>query len=88
MDLRKVSTTFIGYVANDTFDEPFNQCMFQNLDPTNPVYINHLQILPNQQLNISLNAGEVNVTKYQLDFRGSTSGNVQIVYSQYLGIQA
>lgn len=81
---QEVETVFTMTNRNMTFNQKFNQCTFINADPTNSVWINKLEVPVNTQLLINLNVGEVNKSQYEIDFRGSTSANLQIVYSQYM----
>lgn len=93
MALQRVNSHTNQYTINETFFEPFNQCTFFNYDTVNPVEINKLRIPPAivnagnvypASYQVSLNVGEVNDSKYQIDFKGSTSANLFVVYTQYL----
>jgi len=96
--LHDVQVHFLKVNTNMVFNQPFNQVTFINLDVNTPVgasvYINDLEILgPNtttgatgQTLEIGLNTLEINKTDFKIDFRGSTTGQLQIIYSMYKDI--
>ena len=94
--LKKLSVNFTALTENSQWFEPFNQATFFNYDRNNPVIINQGLVLPPAlftggivyptSFTVSLNALEVNSTNYSFDFSGSDSINLQIVYTQYLGI--
>jgi len=93
--LREITTQFTAMNYNQEFEEPFNQCTFFNYDTSASVSINKLKIPPAiligsnvypTSFTVSLNENEVNTTNYSVDFGSSTNANLQIVYTQYLGI--
>ena len=94
--LKKLSVNFTALTENSQWFEPFNQATFFNYDTTNKVVINQGLILPPAVLSgsivyptsftVALNALEVNTTNFSFDFQGSTSINLHVVYTQYLGI--
>ena len=96
--IQQVETKFTQINVNKSgWNQPFNQCLFMNFDTVNPVFINQLpiapaqtvggQIMPNHLL-IGLNVGEVNVTDYTFDFGASSTANLRIMFTQYLGVEA
>jgi hypothetical protein len=100
VELTEVQVNMIAFNANAQFYEPFNQCTFFNYDIVNAVKINDLIIPPASagggfvfptSFGTTLNAGEVNTTNFNLSFGQGQAGlsdtaNLQIVYTQYLGI--
>lgn len=84
MELIKVETIFNEYNANvNGWNQKFNQVAFINLDPSNSVWVNKVEIVSGQQLVISLNLGEYNVSLYDFDFRGSTTARMRVIYTRY-----
>lgn len=92
--MKLINTNFAVYQNNITtmWKELFNQATFANYDTVNPLFVNKVRIPPAivtggqaypQQLNISLNVGEINNTQYSIDVRGSTTANYIVLYTQY-----
>ena len=75
--------------------EPFNQATFINYDTNSQVIINTNIIIPPAAVNvttgnvyptvfqISLNTEEINDEYYTFDFQGSSSANLQVIYTWY-----
>ena len=80
----EVNFFWVDFETLKTWKEPFNQATFFNWDPANNVYINQHPVGPGQAFSISLNAGEVNTSRYNIDNRGSATASLEIVYTQYL----
>ena len=80
-----ITNTFVKNV--NSWNQPFNQASFMNLDTANSVWINGLEVPKQQQLVIPLNVGEVNNTDYTFDFQGSTTANLTIIFTRYSDIK-
>jgi len=80
-----ITNTFVR--NTNSWNQPFNQASFMNLDPNNSVWINSIEVPKQQQLVIPLNVGEVNNTNYSFDFRGSTTANLTIIFTRYSDIK-
>lgn len=73
--------------------EAFNQASFFNYDTTSVVIVNTSITIPPAVtvsgnvyptvLEISLNTDQVNETYFTFDFRGSTSPNLQVMYTEF-----
>ncbi len=96
--LQKVSTNFFSNSVTEQWKEPFNQATFFNFDVNSPIYINKWklgraitdpvtgEVYPTY-LEIALNVGEINDSNFQVDTKNSATGNWQVIYTQYLGVQ-
>jgi hypothetical protein len=84
-----------SFNANQKFDSVYNMISFFNYDTANPVYIGTNFVLQPAQviggvayptfLEISLNQGDTSAEGdyWNLDFKGSTTANLVIIYFQY-----
>lgn len=87
--LIQTNVAMITYSTNvNGWNQPFNKCVFINLDPSNSVFINLVEVKPGLQLSIPLNIGEVNITNFTFDFRGSATALLQIIYTKYENVDA
>lgn len=95
MKLQSVTTN--SYPGSNTvsWKESFNQVLFLNYDPNDSLWVNQIEIKPAitdtvsgeiypTKFAISLNAGEVNYTRFIVDVKGSTTGSFNIVYTLYI----
>ena len=96
-DVQPVETKFTMFNKNISgWNQPFNQVLFLNYDTVNSVFVN-LQPVPPAQvvggntypttLTISLNVGEENRSDFSIDFGGSATGKLHVIYTQYEGAQ-
>jgi hypothetical protein len=91
--LQKVTTNYYNMLNNTAWKEPFNQATFYNWDPNSGILINQFPLSPALVIGgntypayhtVNLNEGEINDTNYTIDLKGSTTGLVWIVYTEYL----
>lgn len=94
--LQKVSTNFYQNSVTQQFKEPFNQATFFNYDVNSSISINKWVLPPAitisgsvypTYLQISLNFGEINDTNFDINTFNSTTGNWQVIFTQYLGVE-
>jgi hypothetical protein len=86
MNLQPVTTNFAQYNANTEFNVPFNQAIFQNFDTVNSVFINGIEVKKLTALDISLNVSEYNTSLFSIDFRGSSTAALTVIYTLYNNI--
>ena len=95
MPLKRLATNFTNLsTIQGKWFEAFNQASFFNYDTTTAVIVNGSLIIPPAMtvggfvyptvMEISLKTDQVNDTYFTFDFRGSTSPNLQVAYTEYL----
>jgi len=93
--VQPVETKFTMFNKNVSgWNQPFNQVLFLNYDAVNSVIVN-LQPIPPAivmggytyptTLTIALNVGEENRSDFSIDFGGSATGKLHVIYTQYQG---